>query len=142
MWGIFIMSERIRERAISSSFLRHTTTARVVARSSAENGLAGCSSTITAKPHEYFNHTMTLARHDGSGGGYDVRRVVNKKRTQIYCARPPVAGHCCGRRYRGRSVAQSAGGLAIAPRWRADYPTGSGCKTRGASLATICRDVC
>jgi hypothetical protein len=39
---------------------------------------------------------MTLAKHDGSGGGYDVRRVVNKKRAQIYCARPPVAGHCCG----------------------------------------------
>jgi hypothetical protein len=56
MWGIFIRRERIRERVIFYSFLHHTTTASVTARSSAENGLAGCSSTIIVTPHEYFDH--------------------------------------------------------------------------------------
>jgi hypothetical protein len=62
MWGSFIRRARRREEAIYDAVLHHTTTARVMARSSAEHGLAGCSRTITAKPQAYVDPTGMFRR--------------------------------------------------------------------------------
>src|SRR5215510_5357097 len=62
MEPIIITREIIREKAMSCSFVRPAKAARVTARFSAGNGSVGCSSTTTARPHEFFDPTGLICK--------------------------------------------------------------------------------
>jgi len=54
MWSIIITSVIIRARAMSCSFHYLAQQAWMTAQCSVVNGLADCSNTTSARPHEFF----------------------------------------------------------------------------------------
>jgi len=57
MWSIIITSAIIRARAMACSFHYPAQQAWMTAQCSVVNGLADCSNTTSARPHEFFDHT-------------------------------------------------------------------------------------
>src|SRR4029450_12876154 len=76
MWTITIRSAIIRARAISCSFHRRAQKAKLMARCSVVNGLAGCSNTIGERAHECFDHTGSPNLTWGQRGEWQERLLV------------------------------------------------------------------